>query len=131
MLRYPMPRKHPPDKLDDARAAYELCLLLGATPPQAIAEVAKARGLSSSTVRRLISPPAPTPELLTTKQAACRLGVSESQIRKLEKDGALPAVRIGRAVRYRPSDLEGYLARQRPLASGPYRLLGRPSKRKR
>lgn len=52
--------------------------------------------------------------LLTTTEAARYLGVSQSF---LEKDrvssGRIPHVKIGRAVRYLPADLDAYVQRRR------------------
>jgi excisionase family DNA binding protein len=52
---------------------------------------------------------APGP-LLRIEQIAERLSVSRSMAWKLIDSGALRSVRIGRAVRVRPADLEAYLA---------------------
>lgn len=43
--------------------------------------------------------------LLTISELAERLGVSVSTIRRLIRDGAIPAVRIRRAVRFRFEDV--------------------------
>lgn len=53
-------------------------------------------------------------KLLTTKEVAERLGISEAALAIWRSTGRvrLPFVRIGRAVRYRPSDIEEWLARQ-------------------
>ncbi len=48
--------------------------------------------------------------LLRIEQIAERLSVSRSMAWKLIDSGALRSVRIGRAVRVRPADLEAYLA---------------------
>lgn len=48
-------------------------------------------------------------QLLTLKQAADRLQVSMSTIRRLIKAEKLQAVRIGRNLRVRPADLEAYI----------------------
>lgn len=52
---------------------------------------------------------APGP-LLRIEAVAERLSVSRSMAWKLIDSGALRSVRIGRAVRVRPADLEAYLA---------------------
>jgi excisionase family DNA binding protein len=44
--------------------------------------------------------------LLTVAQAAAELGMTEWAVRTAIWEGALPAVRIGRAVRVRREDLE-------------------------
>jgi excisionase family DNA binding protein len=48
--------------------------------------------------------------LLRIEQIAERLSVSRSMAWKLIDSGVLRSVRIGRAVRVRPADLEDYLA---------------------
>jgi excisionase family DNA binding protein len=48
--------------------------------------------------------------LLRIEQIAERLSVSRSMAWKLIDSGVLRSVRIGRAVRVRPHDLEAYLA---------------------
>ena len=48
--------------------------------------------------------------LLRIEQIAERLSVSRSMAWKLIHSGVLRSVRIGRAVRVRPADLEAYLA---------------------
>jgi len=47
-----------------------------------------------------------TPSLLTRQQAAAYLGVSLRSIDHLATSGDLPTIRIGTAVRIRPSALE-------------------------
>jgi excisionase family DNA binding protein len=56
-----------------------------------------------------------TPEriLLTPKQAAAALSISTRTLWSLTDRGQLPAVRIGRAVRYSIRDLESWIARRR------------------
>ena len=51
------------------------------------------------------------PMLLTGRQAAEAMNVSPSLVYKLTRRGTLPAVRIGRAVRYRVEDLQAFAAR--------------------
>ena len=48
--------------------------------------------------------------LLRIEQIAERLSVSRSMAWKIIDQGQLRSVRIGRAVRVRPADLEAYLA---------------------
>ncbi len=53
------------------------------------------------------------PRALTTSEAARRLGVSESLLEKLRvfsPDKSPPFMRIGRAIRYRTSDLDAWAA---------------------
>ncbi len=53
---------------------------------------------------------APTLRLLRIEEIADRLSVSRSMAWKLIALGQLRSVRIGRAVRVRPQDLEDYVA---------------------
>lgn len=64
-------------------------------------------------------PPRPRPDLMTTKEAAKRLGISERFVRSLQHSGALPAVKIGRTTRFDPLDLEEFI---RFRKSGPLSL---------
>ena len=50
------------------------------------------------------------PRLLRVDDIADRLAISRSMAWKLVASGAMRSVRIGRAVRVRPSDLHSYLA---------------------
>ncbi len=53
---------------------------------------------------------ATTPLLMTTKQAAKALTISERTLYSLTKSGAIPAVRLGpRGVRYDPQDLRSWI----------------------
>jgi excisionase family DNA binding protein len=45
------------------------------------------------------------PQLVTAKEAARLLAISERKLQYLTKAGAIPHVKIGRLVRYRPRDL--------------------------
>ena len=47
--------------------------------------------------------------LLTARESARMLSVSERTLWSLTNDGAIPAVRIGRRVLYSPEDLEGFI----------------------
>jgi excisionase family DNA binding protein len=49
-------------------------------------------------------------QLLTVKQAATRLAVSEAAIRKWLYQRRLPAVKVGRLTRLRPADLERFVS---------------------
>ena len=51
--------------------------------------------------------------LLTPKETARLLRVSEMTVYNLARRGALPRVLIGRAVRYDPADLRAYLDRSK------------------
>jgi excisionase family DNA binding protein len=48
--------------------------------------------------------------LLTPTAAAAQLGFSERHFRRLVRAGAIPALRFGRAVRFRHSDLVAWVA---------------------
>lgn len=52
------------------------------------------------------------PLLLKPTQAAETLGISTRQLWRLKASGAIPHVRIGRAVRFRPETLRRWLASQ-------------------
>ena len=49
------------------------------------------------------------PMLLTTRQTARMLAISERSLYSLTKAGDLPAVRIGRSVRYDPADIRAWI----------------------
>ena len=57
--------------------------------------------------------------LLTAREAAAALSISERTLWSLTDAGALNAIRIGRAVRYAVADLQAYIdrCRQRSLQS--------------
>ena len=58
--------------------------------------------------------PMPEPALLTPDQVAERLGVRRARVLALVRGGAIGVVRLGpRTVRFRPSDVEAYIDRQR------------------
>jgi excisionase family DNA binding protein len=61
----------------------------------------------------LVSETAPDRLLLTPRQAAAALSISERTLWQLTRGGALPCIRIGRAVRYDPRDLQDYIDRVR------------------
>jgi excisionase family DNA binding protein len=63
-------------------------------------------------------PAEPTPEHLTTKAAAGWLGISPTALRRLEADGQLPAVRIGRRVVFRRDTLDRFRADRERLRGG-------------
>ena len=53
----------------------------------------------------------PVPPLaVPVKQAAALLGISPRKLWTLSNTGEIPAVRFGRCVRFRPEDLEAFLA---------------------
>lgn len=53
------------------------------------------------------------PQLLTYKQAATVLGVTERTIWTLVNRGSLPVVRFGRSVRIDPADLRAFIERSK------------------
>ncbi len=50
--------------------------------------------------------------LLTTREAAKSLAISERTLWTLTQRGDLPCVRIGRSVRYSPRQLQAWIERQ-------------------
>jgi len=59
--------------------------------------------------------------LLNSKQAAKRLGICERTLWSLRKTGEIPAVLIGRAVRFDPRDLLRWIDRKKgAVADGQY-----------
>jgi excisionase family DNA binding protein len=50
-------------------------------------------------------------ELLTVQEVADVLRVSTMTVYRLLKSGALPALRVGKGYRIRPTDLQSYLDR--------------------
>ena len=55
--------------------------------------------------------------LLTYREAAKVLGVTERTIWTFVNDGRLPAVRFGRSVRIDPADLRGFISRAKCTAA--------------
>jgi excisionase family DNA binding protein len=60
---------------------------------------------------------APESALLTQKDVAARLNVTTRTVRNLQRNGWLPVVHLGAAVRYRPEDVEALIDRNRRLAT--------------
>jgi excisionase family DNA binding protein len=54
--------------------------------------------------------------LWNSRQAAKALGISERKLWDLTKKGAIPCVRIGRAVRYDPADIRTWIEIQKDRA---------------
>jgi excisionase family DNA binding protein len=54
--------------------------------------------------------------LLSTKEAAVFLAISPRKLWELTNCGEIPHLRIGRAVRYVPEDLETWVEKQRARA---------------
>jgi excisionase family DNA binding protein len=48
-------------------------------------------------------------QLFNQREAAEILSLSEQTVRRLTREGRLPAVRIGASVRYRDADLEAFI----------------------
>jgi len=69
-------------------------------------------------VSRHESNPPQIDRLLTYRQAAEVLGVSERTIWTLVDQGTLPAVRFGRSVRIDPADLRAFIDRAKAGESG-------------
>jgi excisionase family DNA binding protein len=56
----------------------------------------------------------PTPRLLITpREAAFALSISTRKLWSLTNAGHIPSVRLGRAIRYSPADLENWIREQR------------------
>ena len=51
--------------------------------------------------------------LLKAKQAAARLTIGSRKLWQLTNRGEIPHVRIGRCVRYDPSDIEAWIEKQK------------------
>lgn len=66
---------------------------------------------------KLHNEPEPEPMLLTTRQAAWRLNISERTLYSYTQSGSIPVVRIGRAVRYDPADLRAWIERAKKSSS--------------
>ena len=66
--------------------------------------------------------------LMTTEEIAEILHVDPATIRRLVNRGDLAAYRIGADYRFAPSDLEGYLRRQRIAGGRVVRAVERPAR---
>jgi excisionase family DNA binding protein len=67
-----------------------------------------------------VTPSAPTTLarlLLTRRQAAQTLAIGERTLWELTRSGAIPCLRIGRAVRYSPLDLQAWIETRKHLGS--------------
>jgi excisionase family DNA binding protein len=59
------------------------------------------------------------PLLLTPKEAAKAMKISERTLRTLKATGQIPFVRIRAAVRFDPADLRAWIERQKiPISAG-------------
>lgn len=56
----------------------------------------------------------PVEPLVDYRRAAEILGISTRKLWSLVAEGAIPAVRIGRAVRFDPADLRKFIAANKP-----------------
>lgn len=65
-----------------------------------------------------IEPTTVEPMLLTARQTAQMLAISERSLYSLTKAGDLPAVRIGRSVRYDPTDIRAWIASAKKSPQG-------------
>ena len=66
---------------------------------------------SLSALQPLLDMSAQTPDILTSREAAELLRLSEPMLRKLRRQGKLPFLKFGRAVRFRREDLELFTER--------------------
>ena len=57
--------------------------------------------------------------LLTEKEVAAIRQFSDRTVRKMRLEGAIPSVRIGRCVRYKPDDVEQFIQRHRVVGKYP------------
>jgi excisionase family DNA binding protein len=64
-----------------------------------------------------IDPPADRPSLREVAHVAHRLSVSQEHVRRLIRDGTLPAIRLGSRWRVDPLDLEAFINRQRTTSA--------------
>ena len=53
----------------------------------------------------------PPSRLLTVNEVAFALAISRHSVYRLVRTGALPTVRVGERIRFRPSDVDAYLER--------------------
>lgn len=55
----------------------------------------------------------PPPKLITSREAAKALAVSERTLWAIAERGEIPVVRIGRSVRYSPDDLSAWITKNK------------------
>ena len=65
-------------------------------------------------MKKHASPPAPEEKFITRRDLAERHGVSQETLKRREKSGALKAIKVGRLVRYRLSDIHALEASWKP-----------------
>ena len=63
-----------------------------------------------------MNPTEPLKLLWTCREAAKALGISERKLWDVTNQGAIPCVRIGRAVRYDPADIRAWIDAQKKRA---------------
>ena len=57
--------------------------------------------------------------LWTAEDVAAFLNISIQYVYRLSREGSIPSLKIGAALRFRPSDIEAWIeARTRPVAEG-------------
>ena len=76
---------------------------------------ARARGGRSMSVSAVPRTPTDAPLLLRPADAARALAISPRTLWSLTHRGAIPCVRLGRAVRYDPRDLADFVDKKRRL----------------
>lgn len=76
---------------------------------QAVSELPPVEPLDNAITKALTSAPAPL--LLTTRQAAAALAISERTLFRLVKTGMIPAVHLSAALRFDPRDLAALIDR--------------------
>ncbi len=65
----------------------------------------------------------PLPHLLTIEQLADHLGVTERHVRRLVAERRIPFLKVGRFVRFDPTDVNRWLDRTRRQTAGSKGLL--------
>jgi excisionase family DNA binding protein len=60
-------------------------------------------------------------QLLTARQAASMLGYAEGTVRNKAAAGEIPKVKLGRALRFRRSEIEAWIDEQEASAAAPAR----------
>jgi excisionase family DNA binding protein len=79
--------------------------------PKALNELA---GLHSRLAARLVRAPRSTPDsdaLVDAPTLAARLGVPESHVRTLQRNGTIPFIQIGKYIRFRVAAVEAALSK--------------------
>ena len=105
-------------ELDDELMSSSEPLFVPKTLPLAAALGARLSALAALELHNLTAtPPAATagapdwdPPLLTIDQVAARLDVKPARVRELYRKGQLPVVNVGRLVRFRPEDVDRWIA---------------------